>query len=269
MIENPSSNQRCDSLAQELMDILAQVSLEFYKTLDYYHGPVHAKRVAAAAKIIQERTSVQDRADHFLVSAGSLLHQYHEPNLYKLQQVLDACGVLSEQQRADLYSIVFYCRPSNIINLSNSSASRPVGAGHSISSEALAAAKVVFDADAFDLVGPSGLIREARCNMEVRGQPLAEAITTAYYTINDLFALSLQTEVARTIAKPFSETLERWFETWRTMPYRLFRESRANQEFLTKICAWEEMLRAQGAPSYYSQIDTQALDILFQEGAQK
>ena len=140
------------SLDQVVEHVRSQVE-PFLATQDYWHGLRHVGRVVEFAKQIN-RT---EGADPFLVEVGAWLHQLHDPNLDKLKHILGDLRI-SSTQREQLYEIVEQCRPNKISDQSSH------------------AARVVFDADAGDLMGPAGFLREALCNYGDRSQSPLDAI---------------------------------------------------------------------------------------------
>lgn len=157
------------SLEQVVKQVRSQVE-PFLATQDRWHGLQHVGRVVEFAKQIN-RT---EGADPFLVEVGAWLHQLHDPNLDKLKPILDDLPI-SPTQRGQLYEIVEQCRPNKISEQSSHEA------------------RVVFDADAGDLMGPAGVLREALCNYGDRSQPPLDAIRGAW-SVQMLFVGKLQTD---------------------------------------------------------------------------
>ena len=154
---------------------------DFYLGQDLWHGLTHATRVVSVALEINKI----EKGDPFLVEAGAWLHQFHIPNLHLLEPVLNSLSI-SENQKASLREIVSVCRP----NL--------------ISGEASLEARIVFDGDAFDLIGISGGMREIACNLKFRNQDPTEALEKAK-AVQQLFAEKLQTETGRRMAATLIE----------------------------------------------------------------
>ena len=142
----------------------------FLARQDRWHGIQHVGRVVEFAKQIN-RTEC---ADPFLVEVGAWLHQLHDPNLDTLKLILEALQI-SPTQREQLYEIVEQCRPNKISHQSSH------------------AARVVFDADAGDLMGPAGILREVSCNYGDRSLSPLDAIRWAR-SVQELFVSKLQTE---------------------------------------------------------------------------
>lgn len=164
----------------------------FYESLDEWHNCRHGRRVVAMAKAINQT----EKGDAFLVEAGAWLHQYHD-ELELLNEVLDKVS-LTGDRRSQLYEIVERCRPAKI------------------SSECSLEARIVFDADALDLMGPSGIFREVLCNFVARRQSESDAINNAK-SVQDLFFKRLQTPSAKSIAECSAAIAQQFwsqFERW-------------------------------------------------------
>ena len=146
----------------------------FYRTLDVWHDETHGERVVANA----QKLAGLEGVDPELVELGAWVHQYHD-NLEELSSLLDSFK-LSESLRGELCAIVEFCRP------------------HKISGACSIEAQIVFDADALELMGAYGVVREALCNRECRGLELSEALSQARAT-QLLFQEKLQTSAARSL----------------------------------------------------------------------
>jgi len=149
----------------------------FYRQLDFAHNEGHGERVVANALVIHAHAG----GNRELVVAGSWLHQFHD-HLGELNAGLAELS-LSPQDKECLLEIVAACRP------------------HKISSSASLEAQIVFDADALDLVGPFGCVRELLCNFEHRKQSWQETVINCR-KVQDLFASKLMTDAAQAMAAP-------------------------------------------------------------------
>ncbi len=215
MIEQRSDASTKDTRRDTQAEIVGKVRelvVPYYNGLDPWHNLTHGERVVAAALEINKI----ERADALLVEAGAWLHQYHAPNLELLEPVLAQLPI-PDSTRNDLRQIVTLCRP-NMIN------TRPEGMGNA----AYKAAQIVFDADALDLIGAPGIIRELSCNLITRNKPQAQALAEAHH-VHDLFAASLQTKTAKSIAQPGIEL---------------------SAAFWQQFAVHEKMLRENGAGNY-------------------
>lgn len=178
--------------SEYILKLIVKEVKPFYDGLDDWHNMNHGKRVVDLA----QRINHTEGGDPFLVEAGAWLHQFHD-NLDHLHGLLASLPLLDEQ-REKLFEIVEYCRPQKI------------------SHESSLEAKVVFDADALDLVGPSGIFREVLCNAIFRGQQAVEAIENARI-VQEMFVSKLQnktaqqlTESTNSLAISFWNEYQRW-----------------------------------------------------------
>lgn len=147
----------------------------FYRQQDAYHNEQHGERVVAYAL----RINKVEQADPFLVEAGAWLHQFHD-HLDELERLLEKTGLPANLQK-HLYEIVRLCRP------------------HKISEKAPLVARVVFDADAMELIGAYGIIRELSCNLTVRKKPLEQAVKETR-EVQNLFYQAMTTATGRSLA---------------------------------------------------------------------
>ena len=180
------------SVTKTCLKYIEEQARLFYQQQDAFHNESHGERVVAFALRINQI----EKADAFLVEAGAWLHQFHD-HLSELQKVLKHSG-LPETTQNQLYEIVRLCRPALI------SSSSPLEA------------RIVFDADAMDLMGAQGVMRELSCNLIVRGLSYNKAVQETQKT-QALFEQKLKTEAGRSIAqeaiktsKAFWDNYERW-----------------------------------------------------------
>lgn len=162
---------------------------EFYDTLDEAHGIVHGSRVSKLAMLIHKI----EGGDPFLVEAGAWLHQFHD-NLEGLKVGLENIDI-STSEREALYHIVEMCRPTKIQN------ARTVEA------------KVVYDADALEMIGPHGNIREIYCNLCVRKMALRQSISKTI-EIENLFISTMQTETGKKICTLLSDRTKKFWSLY-------------------------------------------------------
>ena len=174
------------------MAAVVRFARAYYASLDFAHDLLHGERVVSLAKRIAER----EGGDAFLVEAGAWLHQLHdEPG--ELDGFLALLPV-TPSVRASLREIVGDCRPERI------------GPGSSLE------ARIVFDADALEVLGPWGAVREILCNARVRGKGWKEAVADTR-AVQAQFEARLMTETARAlaeqaleVARSFWDAYDRW-----------------------------------------------------------
>jgi len=172
-----------------LLEKLVNAAKIFYDTQDSWHDFRHGQRVYKIALMILEH----EPADRFLVEAGAWLHQYHD-NLELLEKLMDQLNLIKAHRLA-LKEIVEHCRPLKI------------------SSESSIEAKIVFDADAIELFGPAGILREIQCNGVLRRLPSKQSIEEAR-SVQALFLSKLQTKGARTVAHTLIRAQNNFWEVY-------------------------------------------------------
>lgn len=168
---------------------IESLSREFYRTLDFAHDVSHGERVVENAKMLAEA----ENADTPLVTAGAWLHQFHDhlPLLCERLKAIDLDPTLA----AHLAEIVEYCRPLKISE------------GSSIE------ARIVFDADALDLIGPLGTVRELLCNFSHRQLSWSESVSRCRET-QGLFREKISTASGRRQAEIVSPACELFWRTY-------------------------------------------------------
>lgn len=165
---------------------------EWYAGLDFAHGPAHGERVVALARRIQ----AEEGGDPFLVEAGAWLHQLHDEPA-ALDALLDDLD-LAAPRREHLAEIVRDCRPERIATTSSLEA------------------RIVFDADALELLGPWGTVRELLCNAKARGKDWQESVADTR-AVQARFQARLATATGRrfaaaacAVADSFWNAYDRW-----------------------------------------------------------
>jgi len=168
-------------------------ALKKYKTLDYSHGVKHALMTEKLAEYIAKK----EKADVLICRLGALLHQYHQEEASKVEKFLKNLGI-EEEIRKKLVNCVESVSISSVYKAKSLEA------------------KVVFDADKLQLIGPFGIIRQIAHLIETEKMNYDEAVKKTKEMQDKVFAL-LQTKTARKLAeKPYREALKflRMFEEW-------------------------------------------------------
>lgn len=170
----------------QIIELIKHSVKPFYAQQDPWHDYQHGTRVALLALKISQI----ENGNPFLVEAGAWLHQFHD-HLTQLQDLLDSLPI-PQTTIAELYHIVEQCRPTKI------------------SSNSTLEARIVFDADALELMGPYGTLREMLCNTVARNQPMALAVKNTQ-NAQSIFKEKLQTNTAKELATlPIETTKEFW-----------------------------------------------------------
>ncbi|MBI2584156.1 MAG: hypothetical protein HYW25_05795 [Candidatus Aenigmarchaeota archaeon] len=166
--------------------------IDFYKTLDFAHHIEHMNRTVRIAEYIARKENVNLQ----IARLGAMVHQFHD-NMDKLRAFLDKINLDSQIAERLLECAKF--RPLK----------KKTGKRASIE------AMVVFDADALQVIGPHGIVREIACNIGARNKAFDRSIEDARET-ESLFYKSLQTKTARKLAKkPYELTRKFWKEYYK------------------------------------------------------
>ncbi len=175
------------------MEKIIQYAKRFYENLDFAHNIEHGERVVRNAKLIMKK----EGGDSFLIEAGSWLHQFHD-NLEEVREFINTLDIENEQ-KDKLYQIA-KCRPEKIDD--NSSIE----------------AKIVYDADAIEVLSTYGTIREILCNIKARDKNWKDSIEDTI-KVQRRFKEMLMTETAKKMVEEdlviidrFWNSYERWIE---------------------------------------------------------
>ena len=162
---------------------------KYYRHQDFAHGIEHGKRVVALA----ERIRASEGGDRYLVAAGAWLHQLHD-EIEVLRRFL-ADPVFDEKTKERLLEIVQSCKP------------RVINAGSSLE------AKIVFDADALEVLGSYGTIREVLCNAVTRKKDRERSVRDAR-KVQSLFREKLMTRTARKMVRELDKAMNNFWTTY-------------------------------------------------------
>lgn len=180
-------------ITEEQIKAIEAFALNKYKKLDYSHNVNHAYRTTKLAKYLAQK----EEADVLICRLGALLHQFHPEGASEVDDFLRSIGLegkLLEQ----------------LINCVESVARSTMYKAKFIE------AKVVFDADKLQLIGPFGIIREVAHRIEAKKIDFHKAVQETKELQIDIFN-RLQTKTAKELAvKPHTVALEffRIFEQW-------------------------------------------------------
>ena len=136
---------------EKSMNEIIEFSTKFYDSLDFAHNIEHGKRVVKNAKAIAEK----EGGNLFLIEAGAWLHQFHD----KIDEVNSFIKTLDidNETKIKLYEIV-KCRPEYIDDKS------------------LLESKIVYDADAIEVLSTYGMVREIICNAKCRNKEWEKSV---------------------------------------------------------------------------------------------
>ena len=177
-------------ITKDQIEKIKQLSLDFYKKLDFAHNVEHMNKTVKIAEFIAKR----ENANLEIVRLGAMLHQFHD-NIDELKEFLETLNLEPKIMEWLVECVEF--RPHN----------KPP------KKEASIEAKVVYDADALQVLGPYGLIRKIACNTKARGKSLDKSIQDAR-KIEKLFFDSLQTETAKKIIEGPHEVMKDFWKIY-------------------------------------------------------
>jgi len=159
--------------------------------LDQTHGLEHAKRTVKLAEYLAKK----EGAELQIVRLGALLHQFHNGKV--VERFLRKIKVDKEIKNQLVHCVE--CSWSTNIHKAKT-----------------IEAKVVYDADKLQVIGPFGIIREISCDSGPRKMSFREAIKHTRATSQRLYN-TLQTKTAKKLAKdPYQFILKFWkiFDKW-------------------------------------------------------
>jgi len=170
---------------------IEKFALDFYKKLDETHGIEHTTRTAKLAEYLAKK----EKANLQIVRLGALLHQFHNEKI--VERFLRKIKV-DEKIMKQLVHCVECSWSTNIYKAKTIEA------------------KVVYDADKLQVIGPFGIIQEIAYDSGPRKIGFREAIKHTQITSERLYK-TLQTKTAKNLAKrPHQFILKFWriFDKW-------------------------------------------------------
>lgn len=179
---------------EKSMKQIMEFSKKFYDSLDFAHNIEHGNRVVKNAKIIAEN----EGGDLFLIEAGAWLHQFHN-NIDEVNNFIKNLSI-DEEQKVKLYEIV-KCRPEYIED------------------ESLLESKIVYDADAIEVLSTYGMVREIICNAKCRNKEWEKAVEDTI-KVQKRFVEKVKTKTAKKMIEKdlkiigeFWELYKKWSES--------------------------------------------------------
>ena len=171
---------------------IERFALNHYKTLDETHGIEHAERTVKLAEYLAKKEGANVR----IARLGALLHQFHNGKIVEkfLKRLKIDKGIIKQ-----------------LVHCVESSGRENIPKAKTIE------AKVVYDADKLQVVGPFGIIREISCDVaSPRNKKFREALKHTKMVEERCFE-TLQTKTAKNLAKkPHQFILKFWkiFDKW-------------------------------------------------------
>ncbi len=176
------------TIDKTLLSRVTEFAMRKYDGMDSTHGREHAEKTVRLALYI----AGHEGADPVVCQLGALLHQYHPENAGLVDEFLRSIG-LDPRRREEVVHCV-QCVELDTIHLART-----------------LEARVVFDADKLQTLGPFGLVREVAYRTTSLGADLREAVRAAMRLHQQVPKL-LQTGTARRLASAASSIMEGVFQ---------------------------------------------------------
>ena len=173
---------------EKCINQIIEFSERFYKSLDFAHNIEHGKRVVKNAKKIAEI----EGGNLFLIEAGGWLHQFHD-NIDEVNNFIKTLDI-EDKLKNKLYEIV-KCRPQYI------------------NEESILESKIVYDADAIEVLSSYGMIREIICNAKCRNKEWEKSVEDTI-NVQKRFKEKLQTRTAKEMLKRDFEIIENFWKSY-------------------------------------------------------
>lgn len=165
------------ALTEKQKKDLEEFALKKYDSLHDTHGRRHAYRTANIAEAIAQK----EGANIELCRYGALLHQYHPEGIDEIREHLQSISV-GESTAEQIIHCVESVEPETI------------GKAETIE------AKVVFDADKLQTLGPFGLFREVIYRTATNDLEFLDVVEESRLLQDQMYEL-IQTETGKQIAK--------------------------------------------------------------------
>lgn len=168
-------------------------ALHKYSELDYPHSVNHAYRSVKLAEFLAKR----EGADILVCKLGALLHQYHPEEAHKVEEFLQNIGLGKSLRKQIVHCIESVARST-------------------VYKARTLEAKVVFDADKLQIIGPFGLIREISHRIITKKINFHTAIKESKELQEDIYT-RLQTKTAKELSTEphrFTQKFFKIFNKW-------------------------------------------------------
>ena len=124
-------------LTDRQVGLIEDFALKKYRSLDDTHGADHCEKTTGIASFLAS----EERADEIIVKMGALLHQFHPEGAAQVNEFLMSINVPHDTREKIIHCV--RCVEPTTIHTART-----------------LEAKVVFDADKLQTLGPYGLVRE-------------------------------------------------------------------------------------------------------------
>jgi uncharacterized protein len=188
-----------DREIENIIDEVKAFANDFYNNQGQTHGREHLERTLALSKYLADK----EDADEVIIRLGAILHQLHDVN--EAKKVIEG-----KDLDEDTVEKVLECVKYSDIEKINESASLE--------------AKVVYDADKLQVVGPFGLIREIACETGERGNSFREGLENSM-SIEEKCFESLQTDTGQQLGEKHHRIMEEFWEKFDEMDEAAFEAS--------------------------------------------
>ena len=179
------------SVTKTQLSQINQFARNYHSILDQTHGREHLERTMKLASYLAEK----EGADTTIVKLGAMLHQFHDAE--EVKNYLETIELDPEVIEQVVHCV--YCSHEGTIHEAKT-----------------IEAKVVYDADKLQVIGPFGIMREIVCDVGARKRTFREALKHTKEIEQKLYE-TLQTETAKRLArKPHGYLAKFWemFEEW-------------------------------------------------------
>jgi HD superfamily phosphodiesterase len=172
-------------LTKKQMIQIKKFALNYYKGLDKTHNIWHASETVRLAKYIARK----EKASMQISELGALLHQFHPEHIKAVEKFLKKIKVDKNIANQLLHCV--YCVDRKTVHEAKT-----------------LEAKIVFDADKLQTIGPFGLLREAAYLAEITNMEFVKIIPLIKEIQKDCYR-KLQTMTAKKMArKPYKLAIE-------------------------------------------------------------
>ncbi|MBD3405225.1 MAG: hypothetical protein GF411_03700 [Candidatus Lokiarchaeota archaeon] len=178
-------------ITEKQEEAILEFAFQIYESLDYTHGRSHAERTVTLALHLSQKES----ADIEIVRFGALLHQYHPERLGEVESFLRSIELESNLRKPILHCVE--CVEPETIRKAET-----------------IEAKVVFDADKLQTLGPFGLVREVCYRTNRDGISFEQAVRESEELQLTMYPL-IQTDSGQRYAKELQTEQSSFFETFK------------------------------------------------------
>lgn len=185
-------------LTDRQVGLIEDFALKKYRSLDDTHGADHCEKTASIASFLAS----EEGADELIAKMGALLHQFHPEGAAQVNEFLLSINVPHDIRERIVHCVK--CVEPTTIHTART-----------------LEAKVVFDADKLQTLGPYGLAREVAYRTRRKNIDFRVAFREAKELQKKMASL-LQTETAKSLYENIRALSNSMFETiedWDTLSF--------------------------------------------------